>query len=178
MDAIDEFEKVLNSITGLFVDSQDAYALLQAKVELEAEGKDWDSPIYYGDGPLGAAHQVAHTTTIGERISRNADCGENATFVGNMALVMIYSYWEDHFRAHIATARGLTKDALKPDVMGDIRRLRQSIIHHRGIATDEIDSCKVLTWFTKGDEIFLNEQMFLQMISHVRAYLDELRSSS
>lgn len=89
-----------------------------------------------------------------------------------MALVMIYSYW-DHFRAQIETARGLTKDALKSDVMGDIRRLRQSIIHHRGIATD---NCKVLTWFTKGDEIFLNEQMFLQMISYVRAYLDELRS--
>ena len=55
MDAIAEFEVVLNSITGLFVDSQDAFALLQAKVESEAEGKDWDSPIYYGDGPVGAA---------------------------------------------------------------------------------------------------------------------------
>jgi hypothetical protein len=176
MDAIDEFEEVLNSITGLFVDSHDAYALLQAKVELEAEGKDWDSPIYYGDGPVGAANHVAHTTTIAERISRNADGAENATFVGNMALVMIYSYWEDHFRAQIATAKGVTKDALKSDVMGDIRWLRQSIIHHRGIATGEIGNCKVLTWFAKGDAIFLNEQMFLQMISYVRAYLDQLRS--
>jgi len=177
MDAINEFEKVLNSITGLFVDSQDAYAFLQAKVELEAEGKDWDSPIYYGGGPLGAAHHVAHTTTIGERISRNADCGENATFVGNMALAMIYSYWEDHFRAQIATARGIKKDDLKSDVMGDIGWLRHSIIHNRGIATDKSGNCRVLTWFAKGDNIFLNEQLFLQMISHVRAYLDELRSS-
>ena len=39
MDAITEFEAVLNSITGLFVDSQDAFALLQAKVESEAEGR-------------------------------------------------------------------------------------------------------------------------------------------
>ena len=178
MDPIDEFESLLNSVTGLFVDSHDAYALLQNKVELEAEGKDWDSPIYYGNGPPGAANHVAHTTTIAERISRNAYGAENATFVGNMALVMIYSYWEDHYRTQIATALGLVKgDDLKSDVMGDIRRLRQSIVHHRGIATDEIACCKVLTWFAPGDHIFLNEEMFLQLISYVRAYLAELRSS-
>jgi Trypsin-like peptidase domain len=126
----------------------------------------------------GAANHVAHTTTIAERIGRNADCGENATFVGNMALVMIYSYWEDHYREQIATARRVTKDDLKSDVMGDMRWLRQSIIHHRGIATNDVGNCKVLLWFAKGEEIFLSEQMFLQMISYVRAYLDELRSGS
>ena len=102
--------------------------------------------------------------------------------IGNIEMLtkrsMIYSYWEDHFRAQIANAKGVTKDVLKSDVMGDIRWLRQSIVHHRGIATDEVGNCKVLTWFAKGDEIFLNEQKFLQMISHARAYLDELRSGS
>lgn len=176
--AIREFEEILNSITGLVIDSFDAYALLQAKIETEATGKNWDSPVYYGDGPVTAGTNVAHTTTIAERIARNADGGENATFVGNMALVTIYSYWEDHFRAQIAATRGLAKDALKSDVMGDIRLLRQAIIHNRGIATDEFGSCKVLTWFARGDEIFINEQMFLQMISSVRAYLHELRSGS
>ncbi len=176
MSAIDEFEELLNSIAGLFVDSHDAYALLQKKVEFEAEGKDWDSPIYYGDGPPGAVKYVAHTTTIAERISRNACGAENATFVGNMALVMIYSYWEDHYRTQVATAKGVAKNELTSDVMGDIRRLRQSIIHRRGIAMDEVSSCKVLTWFSPGDEIFINEQMFLQMISSVRAYLADLRT--
>jgi hypothetical protein len=79
MHAIDEFEEILNSITGLFVDSQDAYALLQAKIESGARGKDWDSPIYYGDG-----NHVAHTTTIAERIGRNADCAENATRISGL----------------------------------------------------------------------------------------------
>jgi len=177
MNAIDEFEEVLNAITGLFIDSQDAYALLQSKVESEAEGKDWDSPIYYGDGPVGAANLVAHTTTIAQRIGRNADCGENATFVGNMALVTIYSYWEDHYRAQIAQIKGITKDEIKSDVMGDIRQLRHSIIHNRGTATKEVENCKVLKWFNEGDEVFVSEQMFLQMISHVRADLHELRSN-
>ena len=177
MDAITEFEAVLNSITGLFVDSQDAFALLQAKVESEAEGKDWDSPIYYGDGPVGAAKDVPHTTTIADRIARNADCGENATFVGNMALVTIDSYWEDCYRAQIAHARAVTKKEIKSDVMGDIRKLRNSILHNRGIATKEVAACKVLKWFNERDDIFLSEQMFLQMISHVRADLHQLRSN-
>jgi hypothetical protein len=177
MDAIAEFEVVLNSIAGLFVDSQDAFALLQAKVESEAEGKDWDSPIYYGDGPMGAAKYVPHTTTIADRIARNADCGENATFVGNIALVTIYSYGEDHYRAQIAHARAVTKDEIKSDVMGDIRQLRHSILHNRGLATKEVAACKVLKWFSEGDEIFLSQQMFLQMISYIRADLYQLRSN-
>ena len=178
MDAIEEFEQMLNSITGLFVDSQDAYALLQAKVESEAEGKDWDTPIYYGDGPQGAANHVAHTTTIAERIGRNADCGENATFVGNMALAMIYSYWEDRYRVQLAQIRGVAKDDIKSDVMSDIRHLRNSIIHNRGVATKEVQNCKVLRWFNEGDRVFLNQQMFLQMISDVHATLCELRSNN
>jgi hypothetical protein len=178
MDVIEEFERMLNSITGLFVDSQDSYALLQAKVESEAEGKDWDSPIYYGDGPQGAANHVAHTTTIAERIGRNADCGENATFVGNMVLVMIYSYWEDLYRVRLAQIRGVAKNRIKSNVMDDIRHLRNSIIHNRGVATTEVQNCKILRWFSEGDKVFLNQPMFLQMISEVHAALSELRSNN
>ena len=35
-DPIEEFETILNQITGLVIDSFDAYALLQAKLEQEA----------------------------------------------------------------------------------------------------------------------------------------------
>lgn len=75
----------------------------------------------------------------------------------------------------IAETRGIAKDDIKSDVVGDIRHLRHSIIHDIGIATKEVENCKVLKWFNEGDKVFLNEQMFLQMISHVRADLHELR---
>lgn len=150
---------------------------MQDKLVAEAEDQNWDTPLYYGDGPAGEATQVAHTTTLGERIGRNACDSENCTFFGNMALVTIYGFWEDHYREKIAETRGIAKDDIKSDVMGDIRHLRHSIIHNIGIATKEVENCKVLKWFNEGDKVFLNEQMFLQMISHVRADLHELRSN-
>lgn len=175
-DPIEEFETILNQITGLVIDSFDAYALLQAKLEQEA-GESWGDPIYYGDGPVGEVKCVAHTTTVADRIARNADTGENAIFVGNMALVAIYSYWEDNYRKHIAEIKGMVKVELISEVMGDIRNLRHAIIHNRAVANDNVAKSRVLTWFEAGDDIFINEQMFLQMISCVRAYLHELRSS-
>lgn len=175
-DPIEEFEAILHAITGLVLDSFDAYALLQANLEQKA-GASWDVPIYYGDGPVGVETSVAHVTTVADRIARNADAGQNAIFVGNMALVAIYSYWEDNSREHIATIKGVAKDALVSDVMGEIRHLRHAIIHNRAVANDDVAKSRVLTWFAAGDEIFINEQMFLQMISCVRSYLHELRSS-
>lgn len=176
LDPIEEFEAILHSITGLVLDSFDAYALLQAKLEQEA-GASWDVPIYYGDRPVGLEACVAHVTTVADRIARNADAGQNAIFVGNMALVAIYSYWEDNSRKQIAAIRGVAKDALESDVMGDIRNLRHAIIHNRAVANDNVAKSRVLPWFAVGDDIFINEQMFLQMISCVRTYLHELRSS-
>jgi hypothetical protein len=176
-DPIEEFEAILHTITGLVLDSFDAYALLQAKLEQEVAGASWDVPIYYGDGPVGEATSVAHVTTIADRIARNADAGQNAIFVGNLALVAIYSYWEDNSRGRIAAIKGVVKDALVSDVMGDIRHLRHAIIHNKAVANDDVAKSRVLKWFVAGDDIFISEQMFLQMISCVRAYLHELRSS-
>lgn len=175
-DPIDEFEAILHTMTGLVLDSFDAYALLQAKLVQEA-GSCWDVPIYYGDGSVGGEISVAHVTTLAERIARNADTGQNAIIVGNMALVAIYSYWEDNSRERIAAVKGVPRDQLVSDVMGDIRHLRHAIIHNRAVANNVVAKSRVLTWFAAGDDIFLNEQMFVQMISCVRSYLHELRSS-
>ncbi len=166
----------MHSITGVVLDSFDAYALLQAKLEQEA-GSFWDVSIYYGDGPVGEETCVAHVTTVADRIARNADAGQNAIFVGNMALVAIYSYWEDNFRKHIAAIRGLEKDALKSDVMGDIRNLRHAIVNNKAVANDSVAKSRVLKWFVTGDDIFINEQMVLDLISRVQTYLHELRSA-
>ena len=172
-DLIAEFETVLDGITAVFLDSRDGFELLQRHIEESAENKSWDTPIYFGDGPSETVENIAHVTTIGNRIGRNASDGDNCVFVSNMTIVAIYGYWEDHYRSRIAEALSRKKYEITSDIFGDIRWLRDSIVHRRSYASKDVERCRVLKWFSEGQEIFLNERMFLQMNQEIRHYLNE-----
>jgi hypothetical protein len=97
---------------------------------------------------------------------RNAPGGLNQRFLGNLIVVSVYSFWEDHYRARIAKQIGLEKEALLIPVLGDVRLIRNDVVHHRGIATERIERCQVLNWFTAGDPIELDaDQIDFMMVS-------------
>ncbi len=73
-------------------------------------------------------------------------------------LVYLFSAWEDEYRKRLATAHGRTdKNDLQFPLLGDLRHLRNDIVHHRGIASgDNTGKCTVLQgWFFPGDDILL-----------------------
>jgi hypothetical protein len=138
-----------------------------------------ESQYSYGDGPPehhpeDPAAPWLHSTTQGELKRRNLAGGLNDVFIANMCLVAIFSYWEDHYRAHIARAMGRAKNDLKAPVFGDIRLIRNSIIHHRAIALAEIEHCEVLRWFMEGASIAISTDQFRQLASEVNKFLDNL----
>ena len=62
------------------------------------------------DGPGRTSWKSApwlHSTTQGELKRRNLPGGPNDVFIGNMCLVGLYTYWEDHYRAKVAAARAV-----------------------------------------------------------------------
>lgn len=60
--------------------------------------------------------------------------------------------------------------------MGDINKFRNSIIHHRAIAKKEVEKCTLLNWYKEGDQIFINKEQFKEIIKHIRAYINKLKS--
>ena len=93
-----------------------------------------------------------------------------------MSLISIYQYWEDYYRSKIATFLSLKKkNDLKSPVMSDVRRLRVSIIHHKGIALRDVGKCKILKWYKEGDEIFIDRDKLEEIISKIYLYLNELK---
>ena len=148
--------------------------MLQMKIDVESKNRNWDEPIYFGDGPPNDVENVACATTIGERIGRNACDGDNCTFVSTMALVSIYSYWEDGFRQKIAEALQMKKCDLKSDIFGEVGALRNAILHNRGRATRKVANARILAWFEEGDEIFLSQAMYFKLNAEVREYIKSI----
>ncbi|MDD2835605.1 MAG: hypothetical protein PHY05_05590 [Methanothrix sp.] len=105
---------------------------------------------------------------------KNALGGFNQRMVGNMCLVLIYQYWDDHYRKKIAEYAKREKDDIKLDIMGDLRILRHSIVHNKGVLSDRKGFCKILKWYSAGDEISMDLGQFEELIHHVELGLSKL----
>jgi hypothetical protein len=73
-----------------------------------------------------------------ESIRVNSEAEFNEQQVCWSIIVFIYTYWEDEVRPQIAKIRGVQKNEVRIDAFGDLRILRQSIVHRGGVleATD------------------------------------------
>ncbi len=189
-DVLNEYLDVVDDLHGSYLDAVTGFAALvdeyddarqrmQAwRPEMPAEAFD-GAPMRYATGRPGRPQsRVVHTCTQGEYRQRNAPGGRNHVVIGQMCLAQIYGYWEDCYRARLAEAAGIPKNDVKLDIMNDLRLLRHSITHHRGIALKKVEDCKLLKWFREGDVMGLTPEHFEQLIPALRSELRQWATSA
>ena len=91
-----------------------------------------------------------------------------------MCTVWIYQCWEDHSRKEIATALGCKKNDILSPVFGDLRKLRNAIIHNLGVSTSDLEKTEVLDPFKRGAPLYLNEEHLRIIVESIHGYLDTL----
>lgn len=187
---IPEYANVVDAIYGVYLDCTRAFHLLRQEIdrsqrhtirtvpETTIEQLDSASMIYGVGDPNDPDAYPLHVCTQAEYKQRNEDGGQNYKTIGNMCLVQIYQYWEDCYRQRVADKLGVTKNDVTVDIMGDLRFLRTSIVHHRAVALAEVENCKLLNWFKAVDEIHVTKDQFEQLVFHVKKYLDTLTSDA
>ncbi|MFC1893313.1 hypothetical protein ACFLYR_04660 [Chloroflexota bacterium] len=193
-DYISDFESIVTSIYGVYQNSKAGYRLLIKEItdyqetqlnnlrrtnpqSASIEFLDSTPALYCEGNPNLPGANVLYECSQGEYKKRNSEQGINAQFIGNMCIIAIYQYWEDHFRTKIARHLRRKREDVLSDIMGDLRLLRNSIFHHRGIAQREIEDCILLQWFHVGDDIYIDEEKFKEIISQVKSYIHTLRQS-
>ena len=68
-----------------------------------------------------------------EFITINSEAAFNEQQVCWSIITFIFAYWEEGIRSQIAKIRGQSVDDIKLDELGDLRILRNSIIHNGGL---------------------------------------------
>lgn len=68
-----------------------------------------------------------------EYLAANAPGGPNEQQHARAVVVFLFTYWEDEIRPRLAKARGLPVQHIRCDAMGDLRILRNVILHAKGI---------------------------------------------
>ncbi len=125
----------------------------------------------YVAGPPGTESREVHQTTLHDLIHRNAPGGRNWFFLGGMCAVAI---WEDHYRARLAASLRCEPSELVHDAFGELRHLRRSIIHGRGIALPEVGYAKILQRFKPGEPVLLEYEDVRTLVEAVCRAADDL----
>ena len=69
---------------------------------------------------------------------------------------------------HYAKLLEKVNSSIKSNIFGDLRYLRNSIIHHRGIALREVEKCKIFSWYKQNDEIFIDGDQMEEIVSTIK----------
>jgi hypothetical protein len=174
MQSIKDFLDEANQVFGFYFDvsmaCQQALSFI-ADLQKQNRGVTDDSPFTYGDGPPTASPEEElkkslHDTTLRGVKGRLSVDGYDSRKAAETAIVFTYHIWEEKYRGKIAGRDG--KPIEYSDIMGDLRLIRNSIIHNKGIAKPDVLKCKVFSRFKPGDQIALSVSDIFAIVRAIR----------
>ena len=165
----DEFFAALNDLAGNHAMAVAGVAVTLERLEAVPvkPGEASMNLVGYDDPNSGSSFywQKWPLATIGERLGPD---GPVIRSIGQQWVVSVATQWNDHFRQRFADAEGVEAGEIKDPLMADMNRMRNDVIHHRGIATAKnTGRCEALRWFSAGAEIHV-------MPVHVVELMDRL----
>lgn len=179
MGAVSDYFDAVNPLFGFFYDVSMASNMARKNIErIQREhGSSDDAAFIVGQGaPTGTPEQEIekslHATTIAAVKQRLADDGADTSTAANAVLVFAYHLWDEIYRHQLATERRLLPDQIKVNIFGDIRLLRNSLVHNKGIASADVSKCLSFRRFTPGERIELTRNDVATIIQLLR---EELR---
>lgn len=128
----------------------------------------------------------------GDMKRRLVDNGQNTLLLGRQCVVSAYAYWEEYLRIEVGKAMGVlpptaqadekAREVLNKHVVsdfwGDMRYIRNSIVHANDVANDEVKKCKILKWFKPGDPIELPHERMRSIFLLMGQYRNDLHEMS
>jgi hypothetical protein len=117
---------------------------------------------------------ILHKTTQGQLKQRLLPNGMNDAFVGQCCLIMLFEHWEDT-RRKIATLLGQKPEELKADIFGDIRLLRNDLIHNFSRASKNNSTrLKLIPKYSENQIIVISNEMFDFIVIQIFNYFNSL----
>ncbi len=203
-----EFGSKLEALSTLYLDSIAGYSILHERLLAKQEnvkrllGDDECASVEFQDTcsviykhicgkdfvPI-ATSPVMKQGAMKKRVCEN---GQNYLLLGNLCVVSAYSYWEEYLRIEIGIAIGVLRKGsknsdevrkilnqhVKSDFWGDMRYLRNSIVHNNGIACSDMSKCKFIKWFKPGQRIELDYDKMREIFLLMGQFRNGLHSMS
>lgn len=112
---------------------------------------------------------------------RNSSNSINYQFASRMTIVYIFEIWEGHYRKEIERKLGIRDNQkVMAPIMGDLRILRNSIVHNKGKAKSNVSKCEIIKGFSEDDSIeitparmdFIREQISI-LVESLKSWIPD-----
>ncbi|MBD2612334.1 MAG: hypothetical protein RMY62_023595 [Nostoc sp. ZfuVER08] len=88
--------------------------------------------------------------------------------IAKSIIVAIYSEWDEMYRQKIADEVGVEAKNLASDLMGDLRHVRNWIVHNKSVVDKNHKKIKILPWqLHQGEELKVSSEMFSSLIDAI-----------
>jgi len=162
--ALDAFQSSCHELYTCFVFASDGMEKLSQTLPVD-ESKYPNQKLYIGnmDRGQGPAQSVMSAKKAIESARRD---GEFQDMLAKSLLVRLYAEWEEFHRSQIAHEYGVPNDHVLCGLMGELRRVRNWIVHNRSIVKRDVSRISVLPWVLKeGVEMKVSSQMMREFMT-------------
>ncbi len=147
--------------------------------------KGKDNTIFFGTNFPDAYQSPGKSTTgkipMKHLLENLKPRGEFENQLAKMLIVFIYHLWEDNCRNKIADSLSISKDRVECDLMGDIRKIRHSIIHKNSVVSQKLpNNLKILPqiWNIQPGLLIISENMVQSLMEQINALRVKIKSDS
>jgi hypothetical protein len=144
-DVLKDFLEFLSRQLGVYIDAMAGFAGHEVRIEHQVArvarptskriGDDGLPVIMMASYECPSKPDVIHSRIVrtSDYISDNSELGFNAQQQAYALIVFILAYWEHETRVRLAAAQGVDQNAITSDIFGDLREVRNTILHNKGI---------------------------------------------
>lgn len=148
-DIIREYIDFVNRQVGVYMDALAGFAGHHTRIERQVhrisrpmDSRTEDSGqrvIVYASYEDPSQPDVIHNRIIRatDYIAANSKGGSNEQQHSQAVLVFLFTFWEEEIRPRLAASKGVELREIRSDIMGDLRILRNVILHSKGIIRSE-----------------------------------------
>jgi hypothetical protein len=98
-------------------------------------GKNKNRPVVWASYEDPSQPDIIHNRIIraSDYLSANSVDGTNTQQHCRAILVFLFTFWEDEIRPRLAKSMGVKANELRSDIMGDLRIVRNAILHSKAV---------------------------------------------
>lgn len=173
-------QQIMDDFSSEFLKSSGVMTFTQVGIKMFADSVGWVPPEVNSDPRMILSRSAptdpgarADASWSKSEIEGAADPeGWLQEWITQAWIALIFSRWEDHYRPLFAKAERVDKNQVTSDVMGDIRNLRNDVIHHNGTAGKNTAKNKFLIRFGEGDRIVLAPEDIWLLSDNLQVAID------
>jgi len=164
---IREYIDFVNAQVGVYMDALAGFAGHRVRVERQVhrvnrpsrikKAEDGTNIVVWASYEDPSQPDIIHNRIIRteEYIKANSPHGSNEQQHSQAILVFLFTYWEDEIRPKLAASINKNVNAIRSDIMGDLRIIRNVILHSKGILRQDKykELCKLNNMFSVDETV-------------------------